>query len=205
VRLFSGTHFVKPVVYYHGPSVLQDSEEVDSEQVWRKFGMDVFKGIYTRRSVRDFTDVPVENEKVQEILTAGSWAPSGLNNQPWRFVVVRSSEKRGELARLTHYSRILEQAPLAIAVFADRSAMYNDIKDYQAIGACLQNMLLAAHALGLGTVWLGEILKNAAAVRKSLDLPEELELMAVLAVGYPARTDQTSTRKDLAELLLKEV
>jgi hypothetical protein len=52
--------------------------------------MDVFMGIYTRRSVRDFTDVPVENEKVLEILTAGSWAPSGLNNQPWRFVVVRN-------------------------------------------------------------------------------------------------------------------
>ena len=203
--VFGGKHVMKPVVYYHGPWVLQDSEEDGGEQVWRIFNMDVFTGIYTRRSVRDFTNVPVENEKVQEILTAGSWAPSGLNNQPWRFVVVRSSEKRGELARLTKYSRVLEQVPLAIAVFTDRSAMYSDTKDYQAIGACLQNMLLAAHALGLGTVWLGEILKNAAAVRMSLDLPEELELMAVLAVGYPARTDQTSKRKELRELLLKEV
>jgi len=167
--------------------------------------MDVFEGLYTRRSVRDFCDKTVEKEKIREIMKAGSWAPSGLNNQPWRFVVVTSGEKRAELAGLTHYSRILLQAPVAVAVFSERSAMYHDLKDHQAIGACLQNMLLAAHALGLGAVWLGEILKNAAAVRTSLDLPGELELMAVLAVGYPARTDQTSKRKDLRELLLKEI
>jgi len=167
--------------------------------------MDILAEIYTRRSVREFTGVPVEREKIQEVLRAGSWAPSGLNNQPWRFVVVRNSAKRTELAGLTRYSRILEQAPVAIVVFVDRSSMYNDVKDYQAIGACLQNMLLTAHAIGLGAVWLGEILKNAAAVRDTLDLSENLELMAVLAVGYPARTDQVSNRKKLEELLLKEV
>lgn len=167
--------------------------------------MEILEGIYTRRSVRDFTDIPVENEKICEILHAGSWAPSGLNNQPWRFVVIRNSEKRRELAKLTHYSRMLEQAPVAIAIFADRSVMYSDTKDHQAIGACLQNMLLAAHAMGLGAVWLGEILKNAVAVREILDLVENLELMAVLVVGYPARTDQVSHRKKLEELLLKEV
>ncbi|MRR55516.1 MAG: nitroreductase family protein [Deltaproteobacteria bacterium] len=166
--------------------------------------MDVFEGIYTRRSVRDFSGMPVEKEKLQEILKAGSWAPSGLNNQPWRFAVVSGSEKRAELAGLTRYSRILLQAPVAIAVFADHSAMYNDTKDQQAIGACIQNMLLAAHALGLGAVWLGEILKNAGAVRDVLELSEHLELMAVLAVGYPDRNDQVSTRKMMPELLVKE-
>ncbi len=167
--------------------------------------MEIFEGIYTRRSVRDFTDVPVEREKLQEILTAGSWAPSGLNNQPWRFVIISNSGKRRELAGLTRYSRVLEQAPVAIAVFTDRSVMYNDTKDHQAIGACLQNMLLAAHAMGLGAVWLGEILNNAVAVRESLELSENYELMAVLAVGYPARVDQSSSRKQMDQLLLKEV
>jgi nitroreductase len=83
--------------------------------------------------------------------------------------------------------------------------MYNDVKDYQSMGACLQNMLLAAHALGLGAVWLGEILNNAVKVRELLELPETLELMAVIAVGHPARTDQKSNRKDVSEVLLKEV
>lgn len=166
--------------------------------------MEVFEAIYNRRSVRDFTDQPVSGEQVMEILKAGSWAPSGLNNQPWRFVVVRDNGRRGDLAKLTHYRRILEQAPVAVAVFVDHSAMYNATKDHQAVGACLQNMLLAAHAMGLGAVWLGEILKNAVAVRESLDLSENLELMAVVAVGHPARTDQCSTRKGTAELLVKE-
>jgi nitroreductase len=167
--------------------------------------MDVLEAIYSRRSVRDFTEEPVARNQLTEILKAGSWAPSGLNNQPWRFVVVSDSGKRGELAKLTHYRRILEQAPVAVAVFVDRNAMYNDTKDYQAIGACLQNMLLAAHSLGLGAVWLGEIMKNASVVRESLGLAENLELMAVVAVGHPARTDQVSDRKAAGELLVKEI
>jgi len=166
--------------------------------------MDLLEGIYTRRSVRNFTGEPVEREQVLEVIRAGSWAPSGLNNQPWRFVVVRDAGKRSELARLTRYSRIIEEAPAAVAVFVDRNAMYHETKDHQAIGACLQNMLLAAHALGLGAVWLGEILKSAEAVRLALNLPENLELMAVVALGHPAPTDRQSDRRDIGELIVKE-
>ncbi len=166
--------------------------------------MDLLEGIYTRRSVRDFTDEAVTPEAVTEILTAGSWAPSGLNNQPWRFTVVRGEEKRHALARLTKYRRIIETAPVSIAVFCDRESMYNDMKDHQGIGACLQNMLLAAHALGLGAVWLGEIVKSSAEVRALLGLSESMELMAVVALGHPARTNQRSTRKKLDDLVLAE-
>jgi nitroreductase len=83
--------------------------------------------------------------------------------------------------------------------------MYHEVKDHQAIGACLQNMLLAAHAMGLGAVWLGEILKSAEPVRELLDLPESLALMAVIAVGHPGRTDQRSERKGVGELIVKDV
>lgn len=166
--------------------------------------MDLLEGIYSRRSVRDYTDEPVTREDIVEILKAGSWAPSGLNNQPWRFVVVRDRAKRRDLAKLTRYRHIIEGASAALAVFCDREAMYNEVKDHQGIGACLQNMLLAAHALGLGAVWLGEILNRGDDVRELLELPEGLELMAVIAVGHPARRDQCSNRKDLAELLVKE-
>jgi len=166
--------------------------------------MDVLEAISTRRSVRDFTDEPVTPEQVQEILKAGTWAPSGLNNQPWRFVVVRDQDKRRELAALTKYRRVVEVASLAVAVFCDREAMYNDTKDHQGIGACLQNMLLAVHGLGLGAVWLGEILNRSAEVNAVLDLPARYELMAVLAVGHPASRNQRSSRKELEELLLKE-
>lgn len=166
--------------------------------------MDLFECIYTRRSIRRYTNAPVERAQLMEIIKAGTWAPSGLNNQPWRFVLVRDKGLRLELAKQTKYGRIIEDAPACIAVFADREAMYNDIKDHQAIGACLQNMLLAAHALGLGAVWLGEILNNAQAVRLLLGLSEQLELMAVIAVGNTAERRGSSARRELSEVLLKE-
>lgn len=167
--------------------------------------MELFEGISTRRSVRQFTAQPLEREQLLEIIEAGTWAPSGLNNQPWRFVIVQSKAVRDDLARMTKYHFVIEGAPACIAVFVDRSVMYHDTKDYQAMGACIQNMLLAAHALGLGAVWLGEILKNAEGVRTLLGLPEQMELMAVVALGHPAGKRQSSTRKAVAEVLLKEL
>ncbi|NVM22538.1 MAG: nitroreductase [Desulfobacterales bacterium] len=167
--------------------------------------MDLLEAIYTRRSIREYTDQPVEGERLTEIIKAGTWAPSGLNNQPWRFVILRDKHVRFELASLTKYHKIIENSPACIAVFIDRNAMYNEVKDHQAMGACIQNMLLAAHALGLGAVWLGEILKNADKVRALLQLPEEMDLMSVVAVGYPADRNQRSHRKEVSEVLIKEL
>jgi nitroreductase len=167
--------------------------------------MDLLEGIYTRRSVRQFTDQPVAREQLLEIIKAGTWAPSGQNNQPWRFVIVKSADVRSELAKHTRYDFVIKRAPVCIAVFVDRKAMYHDVKDHQSMGACIQNMLLAAHALGLGAVWLGEILKNAEGVRSLLGLPQEMEFMAVVALGHPASRNQTSTRKGVSDVLLKEL
>jgi len=167
--------------------------------------MDVIEGIHTRRSIRRYTDEPVERNRLLEIIQAGMWAPSGLNNQPWRFVIITKEAVRMELAGLTKYHRIVENAPACIAVFVDRDAMYNELKDHQAIGACIQNMLLAAHATGLGAVWLGEILNRADDVRRLLGLHERFELMAVVAVGHPAERGRPPARKDISELLLKEI
>jgi nitroreductase len=167
--------------------------------------MELIEGLYTRRSVRQFTGQAVERDQVLEIIKAGTWAPSGLNNQPWRFVVVRGADARASLAKLTAYHFVIEGAPVCIAVFVDKAVMYNDVKDHQAMGACVQNMLLAAHALGLGAVWLGEILKNAEGVRTLLGLPEHLELMAVVALGHPAAKSHASARKAVADVLIKEL
>ncbi len=168
--------------------------------------MELLEGIYTRRSVRQYTDQPVTKAHLMEIIKAGTWAPSGLNNQPWRFAIVKNKTMLFDLAQLTTYRHIIEKAPACIAVFADTKAMYHDVKDHQAIGACIQNMLLAAHALGLGAVWLGEILKNADEVRTLLELPEAMDLMAVLAVGHPAdQGKKSSSRKEISGVLLKTI
>ncbi len=162
----------------------------------------VLEAIYSRRSVRHFTDEPVAPELIEEIIRAGTWAPSGLNNQPWRFAVVTGRELKARFEPLTKYRKVIEMAPVLIPVFVDKKAMYNEVKDHQAMGACIQNMLLAAHSLGLGAVWLGEILKSADQVRQLLSLPENLELMAVIALGHPAHRNQSSTRKGLAEVIV---
>jgi nitroreductase len=167
--------------------------------------MDLLEGIHTRRSIRNYTDQPVTRDQLLEILGAGTMAPSGLNNQPWRFVTVRSGGLLGRLSKLTAYSHIISNAPACIAVFIDRVAMYHEVKDHQSMGACIQNLLLAAHGLGLGAVWLGEILKSAKEVRDLCGLSDQYELMAVVALGHPAGTGGRADRKPVQEVLLKEL
>ena len=158
--------------------------------------------IKTRRSIRKFTPDDVDDATIEKIIEMGTWAPSGLNNQPWRFVIIKDKSMKRELARLTKYSHIIEGAPACIAVFLDNGASYDRVKDIQAIGACLQNMLLAIHAMGLGGVWLGEILKRREEVEKLLEVPEPYELMAVVAFGRPAQDAPSGKRKPLSEVIL---
>lgn len=165
----------------------------------------VQEAIKNRRSIREFKDQPVSSEQLYEIVTAGIWAPSGLNNQPWRFVLVRDEDTREKLALQTKYSHVIRSAPALIVILLDKSAMYDEVKDHQSAGACIQNMLLATEEIGLGAVWLGQILKNKSQVNAILDLNDNFDLMAVLAVGYPANRNQKSQRKPIADFILKEI
>uniref|UniRef100_UPI004055FA45 nitroreductase family protein n=1 Tax=Candidatus Electronema sp. TaxID=2698783 RepID=UPI004055FA45 len=81
--------------------------------------------IKTRRSIREFTDESVERSLIEQIICAGIWAPSGLNNQPWRFVIIRDNGIRERLAALTHYAHIVKTAPALIAVYLDQEKMYD--------------------------------------------------------------------------------
>lgn len=158
--------------------------------------------IRTRRSVRTFTGQPVTDALIEDVLEAGRWAPSGKNNQPWRFAVIRESGIKERLSGLTHYARVVKAADVLIAVFLDADACYDHTKDVQAAGACIQNMLLAAHSLGLGACWLGEILRNGPEVGRLLQTPKGYELMALLAVGHPKETaHRPPARKPLSELV----
>jgi len=164
----------------------------------------VIDTILNRRSIREFTDRPVSRDEINTILNAGRWAPSGLNNQPWRFIVVREKGAIMQLSECTHYTKVVAGAPLLIAVYLDTENSYNHTKDVQAIGAAIQNMLLACCELGMGAVWLGEILKQCDRVNSILECPETFELMAVLAIGEPVPKDRTSTRKALSELVFED-
>ncbi|MDH3360496.1 MAG: nitroreductase family protein [Desulfobulbaceae bacterium] len=165
----------------------------------------VLEAIYNRRSIREYTDKAVDSELLHEIIKAGIWAPSGLNNQPWRFVIIKDQQVRHRLAEQTKYGHIIKAAPALIAIYLDPAVMYNEVKDHQAAGACIQNMLLATEAVDLGAVWLGQILQNKKEVNEILGLAEDLDLMAVLAIGHPANRDQKSQRKSLGEFILEEI
>ena len=166
--------------------------------------MEILEAIKSRRSVRGFTEENVNDETVGQVLEAGKWAPSGLNNQPWRFIIVCDPETKLELSKMTYYGPTIKNAPVLIVVFLDKDHMYHYVKDVQAIGACIQNMLLAIHSLGLGGVWLGEILKNREKVNNVLEAPESYELMAVVALGHPVEKKRDSERKDLDRLVFRE-
>jgi nitroreductase len=157
----------------------------------------VIDAIITRRSIRQFTKEPVSDGRVDQILESGLWAPSGKNNQPWKFAVIRDLTLKESLAALTHSRSIIQGASVCIAVFLDHSRVYDRTKDVQAVGACIQNMLLTIHSLGLGGVWLGEILKNKERVAELLGAGKDLELMAVVAIGRPAKRSSAGERDPL--------
>ena len=163
--------------------------------------METFEIIRTRRSIRKFTEDHVPDDVIDRIIEAGTWAPSGLNNQPWQFAVIKDGELKKQISTLTHYSRIVLSAEVLIGVFLDNASSYDRTKDCQAIGASIQNMLLYIHSIGLGAVWLGEVLKSKDKVLELVQGPEDLELMAVIALGHPAEKKGKGNRKNPAETI----
>lgn len=162
----------------------------------------VIEAIRTRRSVRQFTREPIPDEALNQILESAMWAPSGKNHQPWKFAIIRDPATKNALAALTHSGSIIRRVPVCIGVFLDHSRVYDRTKDVQAIGACIQIMLLAIHTLGLGGVWLGEILKNKEKVGELLGVGKDLELMAVVAFGHPAKRPDDGERDSVEKTVL---
>ena len=147
--------------------------------------------IMTRTSVRQYTDQPVENEKIEAMLRAGMAAPTAVNAQPWHFVVVNDKAKLGELSAANPHAKMLESAPLAIVVCGDMTkAMEGDGRQFwiQDCSAATENILLAAHAQGLGAVWtaLYPMEERYSAVREALKLPETMIPLCTVVIGYPS-------------------
>lgn len=168
---------------------------------------DVFSATLNRRSVRKFADRVIPEDIINEILESGRWAPSGINNQPWRFVVIQDKTIINQLAHLSPHSKFIKNAPLIIAVFMDNAISYDRTKDTLAIGACIQNMLLYIHSIRLGACWIGDILARRNKVEKLLEVPDSYELMALLAIGYPAGdlSKLKFSRKKLTDLVFRSL
>ncbi len=164
--------------------------------------MDFLDIIKERRSIRIYKEKMPSDKEIDKLLEAGRWAPSGLNNQPWKFKVISNKKIKDEISKFTKYSAIIKKAPVIICVFLDISASYNRDKDIMAIGACIQNILLAAHSIGLGTCWLGEILNKKQEFVKFLGVDTDYELMAVITVGFPDGQVKNVERRPIKELII---
>jgi len=161
----------------------------------------IIDAIKSRRSIRSFNENPISDENINTIIEAGQWAPSGKNNQPWRFLILNKEEQMA-LSNLTIYKKTMESAQNCIAVFLHEPSGYNRDRDLMAMGACIQNMLLAAHSLEIGSLWLGEILNKKDEVRDTLNLSEKYDLAAVIALGY-YDTHPHKERKSLGDLIIR--
>lgn len=164
--------------------------------------MECLEAIRSRKSIRRFGAGEIPRETIMTILEAGRYAPSGGNSQPWRFVVIESPKKKAELQRLIEerektpaQRRISETSQLVIAVIYERTTPHGELKGIQGIGACIQNILLAVHALGLGACWMGY--HRDTLIEDVLECSYTEELMALIAIGIPDENPPRRPRRSL--------
>ena len=152
--------------------------------------MDALEAIRTRRSIRQYRPDPVPDEAIAQILEAGRWAASAGDTQPWSFIVFSDPERR--VTRCFNYGWFLNEAPVGIMIVVDPRGSSCPIQDGSlAVG----NMMLAAHALGLGTCWINPGLDDAGAL-EILGVPPDRRLICVLSLGYAAESPE-KMRKEL--------
>jgi nitroreductase len=187
--------------------------------------MDVIEAVKTRRSIRHYRSDPVDDKTVEVVLEAAHWAPSWGNTQCWRFIVIRDPGTKAEVADTLMRIKVdnewvenaaasaIKQAPVLIVLCAEMGkAGYRsdgttatDKGDYWYmfdIALAMENLVLAAHALGLGTVIVGRF--DAEKVATILGVPEGFNVITMTPLGIPAHRGQVSPRKALSEVLYKE-
>jgi nitroreductase len=168
--------------------------------------MDVLTAIKTRKSVRKYLKRELEEEKLTAILEAGRLAPSASNRQEWRFVVVRTPEKRAKLAEAANQQTFIGEAPVVIAACAvtDAHLMRCGQACYPIdVAIALDHISLAAVELGLGTCWIGAF--DEGQVKKILNIPEEIRVVALMPLGYPSDPSVASkNRLPLKEIIIHD-
>jgi nitroreductase len=161
--------------------------------------MDTIKTIRNRRSIRKYKPDAVDDKKLNKILQAGRWAPSASNKQPWYFIVIRDTTMREKLADIHNYGRFMRESPVVIVVLGDpkKHPKYHLADPHQAV----QNMLLAAHAQGLATCWMGvRDTELEPMFREALDIPDDLRVVCSISLGH-ADQERQSTRFPLEEIV----
>jgi len=164
--------------------------------------MDVFEAILTRRSIRKYKKKQISDEILQNLLKAACSAPSAGNQQPWHFIIIDDRSILNVIHTFHPSAKMLMDADKAIVVCGD--VYLEKFKGYWMIdcAAATENILLAAHGLGLGACWLGIYPRDGrvAGMRKLLHLPTHIIPFAVISLGYPAEEKQTEERYSISRI-----
>lgn len=153
---------------------------------------DALENIYTRKSIRKYTEEEIEFSDLKQILKAAMSAPTARNKRPYHFVVVKEQEIKDKLAKAKSAAKMIEESYYSIVVCCDKDKEETIDFIHQDCAAATQNILLASHALNLGAVWIGvrqddekEFDKN---IKKILDLPDNIIPVSIVAIGHPDQT-----------------
>ena len=171
--------------------------------------MDVFEAIRGRRSVRAFTGENVPEETVEALLDAARMAPSAGNVQPWELIVVRDRDRKEGLVRAALDQSFIGEASVVVVVCVDLERAgwaYGQrgrtLYCLQDTAAAVENMLLAAHSLGLGACWVGAF--DEGLTRSILAIPDRCRPVAIVPVGHPAEKPRARSRRSLKEIVHNE-
>jgi nitroreductase len=164
--------------------------------------METMEAILTRRSIRRYTRESVSESVIEEILRAAMQAPSAGNEQPWQFVVITDRATLREIPRFHPHANMVPDAPVAVLVCGDLHREIHAGFWVQDCSAATQNILLAAHAKGLGAVWLGIFPREdrVAAFRKIAGLPGHVVPLALVPIGFPAAGKPEEKRFDRSRI-----
>lgn len=168
----------------------------------------VLDNIATRTSIRSYTSEPVDDKTVTALLKAGMAAPTAVNSQPWVFYVVRDRKKMEALAEALPYTKMASSAAVLIVPCGDRDRfLTGEGMTYwvQDVSAATENILLAAHAMGLGAVWTGvyPVRDRIADVSRILDMDDRHVPLCVIPVGYPAENPEPKDKWDTGRIIYR--
>ncbi len=159
--------------------------------------MEALEAIRSRRSIRKYTEGTISEEQLRQILEAGRWAATKGNKQPWKFIILQDRAVRDELATTLTTGKFLSQAPVGIAVTINTDNSPEAPLDG---AAATQNMLLAAHALGLGACWISAYdTASENEAKRILHIPDDERLLSVVSLGHPAEAPQKE-KKDFEDI-----
>lgn len=151
--------------------------------------MDLLEGLLTRRSVRKYSDKPLSKETIEEILKYAMYAPSAKNQRPWHFMPTNDRQIMQGIMAVHPFSTMLAYAQWVIIVYGDKEAA--STPEYMPVDCAIatQNLLLAAHGLGVGAVWLGvyPVPERVNGIRQLIPVPENIVPFAIVSLGWPGR------------------